>query len=116
MPLYESTFIARQDLSPQEAEKLSEDFSAIVKENGGKVVKKEYWGLRSLAYKINKTNKGHYIMLGIDAPASTVKELERKYKIHENVIRSLTVKVEEIEKGLSPILKSSNLDNDNSEE
>ncbi len=72
MPLYESTFITRQDLSRQDVTKLTESMSAIVAQGGGKVVKDEYWGLRNLAYKINKSRKGHYVMLAIDSPAAEV--------------------------------------------
>ena len=106
MALYESTFIVRQDVSSQEVDKIAEEFSAIVKEGKGKVVKKEYWGLRNLAYKINKGRKGHYVMLGIDADATTVNELSRKYKISEDIIRSLTIKVEEISKDPSAIMNN----------
>lgn len=104
MPLYESTFIARQDISPQDVEKITEQFTKVLTENGGKVVKKESWGLRNLAYHIRKNRKGHYVMLAIDAPAAAVKELERKYKLSEDVIRNLTVKVSNISKDPSPIL------------
>lgn len=106
MPLYESTFIARQDLSPQDVTKLTELFSGIVTEHGGKVVKTEYWGLRNLAYKVKKNKKGHYVMFGIDAPFEAVKEMERNIKINEDVIRNLTVKVEEIDKDPSPIMQA----------
>lgn len=105
MSFYESTFIARQDISSQDAEKLADEFSDILKKNGGKVIKKEYWGLRNLAYKINKARKGHYIMLGIEAPAEAVKEIERKYNIHEDVIRNLTIKVDKISKEQSAIMR-----------
>ncbi len=106
MPLYESTFIARQDLSPQDVTKLTELFSGIVTEQGGNVVKTEYWGLRNLAYKVKKNKKGHYVMFGIDAPFEAVKEMERNIKINEDVIRNLTVKVEEIDKDPSPIMQA----------
>ena len=110
MPLYESTFIVRQDMSESEVDKVTEDFSAIVKNKGGKVVKKEYWGLRNLAYKINKSRKGHYVFLGIEASPEAVKEIERKSKLSEDVVRNLTVKVEKIEKGPSAILSADNDD------
>lgn len=97
MPLYESTFIARQDLSRQDVAKLADQYSAIVTESGGKVVKSEYWGLRTLAYKINKTRKGHYTMLGIDAAPAALKEMERNMRINESVIRTLTVRVDELD-------------------
>lgn len=97
MPCYESTFIARQDLSKQDVTKMADDFSAIIAAGGGKVVKNEYWGLKTLAYKINKSRKGHYTMLAIDAPAKAVKELERNMRINEDVIRALTVRVESVD-------------------
>jgi small subunit ribosomal protein S6 len=110
MALYESTFIARPDISQADVERLTKDFSTIVEEQGGKVVKKEYWGLRSMAYQINKNRKGHYVFFGIEASGPAVKELERKYGLNEDVIRSLTVRVEEISKEPSPVLSASNYD------
>ena len=107
MPLYESTFIARQDLSKQDVTKLADGFSSIIQQGGGKVVKNEYWGLRSLAYKINKSRKGHYVMLGIDAPATALKEMERNLRINEDVIRNLTIRVEQMEEGPSAMLQQS---------
>lgn len=97
MPLYESTFIARQDLSKQDVTKLAETFSAIIENGGGKIIKNEYWGLKSLAYKINKSRKGHYNMLGLDTPAEALKEMERNMRINENIVRVLTVRVDELD-------------------
>lgn len=105
MPLYESTFIARQDLSRQDVGKIAESLSGIVEQGGGKVVKNEYWGLKSLAYKINKNRKGHYTMLGIDAPAPAIKEMERNMRINEDIIRSLTVRVDEMDANPSVMLQ-----------
>lgn len=105
MPLYESTFIARQDISQADVTKLTEGFSDVVKEKGGKVVKNEYWGLRSLAYRINKNRKGHYSFLGIDAPADAIKEMERKMGLSEDIIRTLTIKVDAIDEEPSAILQ-----------
>ena len=110
MPLYESTFIARQDMSKQDVTGLADTFTDIIKKGGGKVVKNEYWGLKSLAYKINKSRKGHYTMLAIDAPAAAVKELERNMGISEDVIRALTIRVEEIEEGPSVMLNQNKRD------
>jgi len=107
MPLYESTFIARQDLSKQDVTKLADNFSAIIQQGGGKVVKNEYWGLRGLAYKINKSRKGHYVMLGIDAPATALKEMERNLRNNEDVIRNLTIRVDAMEEGPSAMLQQS---------
>jgi len=110
MAFYETTFITRQDISAADADKLANQFSDLIKEMDGKVLKKEYWGLRNLAYRINKGRKGHYVMLGIEATGDTVKELERKYKINEDIIRNLTIRVESISDAPSPMLKSA--DND----
>ncbi len=107
MPLYESTFIARQDLSRQDITKLVESMGTIVSQGGGKIVKDEYWGLRNLAYKINKSRKGHYIMLAIDAPAPAVKEMERNLSHNEDVVRMLTVRVDALEEGPSAMMQQS---------
>jgi small subunit ribosomal protein S6 len=110
MSFYESTFIARQDMTRADLTKLVEELSAIVEQGGGKIVKNEYWGLRSLAYKVEKNRKGHYTMLGIDAPAAAVKELERNIRINENIIRSLTVRVDEMEEGPSVMMNQNRRD------
>ncbi len=106
MAFYESTFIARQDLSRADVTRLIETFSTILTENGGKVIKTEYWGLRSLAYKINKNKKGHYAFLGIEAPATAINELNRNLGLNEEVVRTLTVRVDAIEEGQSAILSN----------
>lgn len=105
MPFYESTFIARQDLSKQDIARLTDNFSNIVIANGGKIVKTEYWGLRNLAYRIKKNRKGHYSMLAIDAPAEAVKELERNMGISEEVMRAITIRVEKIDEAPSAIMQ-----------
>lgn len=97
MPLYECTFIARQDLSRQDVGKIADAMIAIVEQGGGKIVKNEYWGLKTLAYKVDKHRKGHYNMLGIDAPAPTMKEVERNLGINEDVVRNLTIRVDELD-------------------
>ena len=101
MALYEHVFIARQDLSNAQAEGLVEHFSQILKDNGGSVVGTEYWGLRTLAYKINKNRKGHYAYLRTDAPAAAVLEMERLMRLHDDVMRVLTIKVDAHEEGPS---------------
>jgi small subunit ribosomal protein S6 len=107
MPFYESTFIARQDLSRADITKLTDGLGAIVEQGGGKVVKTEYWGLRSLSYRINKNRKGHYAMLAIDAPPAAIKEMERNVRINEDVVRALTVRVEALEEGPSVMMQQS---------
>lgn len=94
MAFYESTFIARQELSRNDAQRLTDTFSEIVVKNGGKVIKSEYWGLRSLAYRVQKNRKGHYVMLGIEAPPSAISELDRNFRINEEIMRSMTIRVE----------------------
>ena len=101
MSLYEHVFIARQDLSNAQAEGLIEHFGQVLKDNGGQVVGQEYWGLKTMAYKINKNRKGHYAFLRSDAPAAAVTEMERLMRLHEDVMRVLTVKVDKHEDGPS---------------
>ena len=106
MPYYESVLIARQDISSQQVDSLTESLTAIIGENGGQVTKTEYWGLRNLAYRINKNRKGHYVLLNLDAPAGAVQEFERNMRINEDVLRYLTIKVEELEEGPSIQMQS----------
>ncbi|WP_294925838.1 30S ribosomal protein S6 [uncultured Paracoccus sp.] len=101
MPLYEHVLIARQDLSNAQAEGLIEHFSTVLADNGGKVVDHEYWGVRTLAYKINKNRKGHYAFLRSDAPSDAVQEMERLARLHDDVMRVLTIKVDEHKEGPS---------------
>ena len=105
MPLYESIFIARQDIPATQVETLSAMFADIVKAQGGEVTKTEQWGLRNLAYRINKNKKGHYVMFNLDAPPAAVTELERNMRIHEDILRFMTVRVEELEVGPSAMLR-----------
>jgi small subunit ribosomal protein S6 len=105
MPLYESTFIVRQDISAQEVDKITDSFAKIVSDYKGKVVKKEYWGLMNLAYKVKKSKKGHYVLLGLDTTPDCINEVSRQYKLSEDVIRNLTVRVDEISKEPSPLFK-----------
>lgn len=101
MPLYEHVMIARQDLSNTQAESLVEHFGAVLADNGGNVVDSEYWGVKTMAYKINKNRKGHYAFLKTDASADAVQEMERLMRLHEDVMRVLTIKVEEHNEGPS---------------
>ena len=105
MPLYEHVFLARQDLAQAQVDELAENATAIIESNQGKVTKVETWGLRSLAYKIAKNRKAHYVMLNIDAPAGVVAELERQTQINEDVIRYMTVRVDELEAGPSVMMR-----------
>jgi small subunit ribosomal protein S6 len=106
MAFYESVFIARQDLSAAAAEALNDRFAGVIGENGGTVSKKEYWGLRNLAYKIMKNRKGHYMLLNIDGPAAAIDEMQRQMRINEDILRYLTVKVEALDPNPSAILQS----------
>ena len=108
MALYEHVFIARQDLSNAQAEGLIDHFGQILSDNGGKVVDQEYWGLRTMAYKINKNRKGHYGFMKSDSPSAAVQEMERLMRIHDDVMRVMTVKVEEHEEGPSAIVIAKN--------
>jgi small subunit ribosomal protein S6 len=106
MPLYEHTFIARQDISNAQAESLLEQFGQILADNGGKVLHSEYWGLRTLAYKIKKNRKAHYGFMRSDAPAEAVQEMERLMRLHDDVMRVLTVRVEEHDEGPSAVMQA----------
>ena len=112
MPFYENVFIARQDVTAAQVEALTEQFSGIVTAQGGNVTKKEYWGLKSLSYRVRKNRKGHYTLLNIDAPAAAVIEMERQMRIHEDVLRQLTVRVDELEEGPSAMMQSKGRDRD----
>ena len=101
MPLYEHVFISRQDLSNTQAEALIEEFSTVLSENGGSVVQQEYWGVKTMAYKVNKNRKGHYAFLKTDAPSAAVQEMERLMRLNEDVMRVLTIKVDGHEEGPS---------------
>jgi len=101
MPLYEHVFIARQDLSSTQAEALVEHFGTVLSDNGGKMLENEYWGVKTMAFKINKNRKGHYAFLRTDAPAPAVQEMERLMRLHDDVMRVLTIKVDKHEEGPS---------------
>lgn len=106
MAFYENVFIARQDLSGTQAEALADHFTEILTANGGTVTKREYWGLRTLAFRIKKNRKGHYILLNLDAPPAAVQEMERNMRLHEDVLRHLTVRVDALEEGPSIMMQA----------
>ena len=106
MSLYEHVFIARQDLSNAQAEGLIEQFGQVLSDNGGAVVGTEYWGLKTMAYKINKNRKGHYAFMRSDAKPEAVEEMERLMRLHDDVIRVLTIKVDAHDEGPSAMLQS----------
>ena len=107
MPMYEHVFLARQDLSQSQVDSLAQEATKIIEDNEGKVVKTETWGLRSLAYKIQKNRKAHFVMLNIEGPTTVVAELERQTAINEDVIRYMTIRVEELETGPSVMMRKS---------
>ena len=97
MPQYEHVFLARQDISTQQVETLTKEFSQIIEEGGGKIAKSEYWGLKSLAHKIKKNRKAHYSLLNIDASPAAVAEMERRMGLSTDIVRFLTIKVDQLE-------------------
>lgn len=107
MPIYETVFMVRQDLTDAQVRDMTDAFSKILTSNGGKILKTEPWGLRNLAYRINKNKKAHYVLLESDAPSAAVIELERNLRLNEDVLRSLTVRREKKSTGPSVILDKS---------
>jgi len=112
MPLYECVFIARNDVTQQQVEAIAEQVAGLITEGGGEVKKREYWGLRGLAYKIKKNRKGHYMLLGIDAPGTALPEVERQLGLNEDVLRSLMIRVEAIDEAPSAVLAKRGDDRD----
>ena len=110
MPLYEHVYLARQDLSTQQVEELTTTLSGVITAQGGKVLKNEYWGLKSLSYRIAKNRKAHLTLLNIDAPSAALNEVERQERISEDVLRYLTIRVEEHEEGPSAMMRKSDRD------
>ena len=110
MALYEHVFLARQDLAQAQVDALAETATQIIETNGGKVVKTETWGLRSLAYRIAKNRKAHYVMLEFDAPTNVVAELERQTQINEDIIRYMTIRVDAHEQGPSAMMRKRDRD------
>jgi small subunit ribosomal protein S6 len=105
MPLYEHVFLVRQDVGPQQVEELVAQFKGTIEEGGGSVAKTEMWGVKSLAFRIRKNRKAHFTLLNIDAPSAAVKEMERQMGINEDVLRFITIKVDEHEEGPSAMLQ-----------
>jgi small subunit ribosomal protein S6 len=105
MALYEHIYLARQDISAQQVETLTEQFKAVIESLGGKVEKSEYWGVKSLAYRIKKNRKAHFSLLNLDAPAAAVAELERQMRLNEDILRFLTIRVEALEQGPSVMMR-----------
>ena len=110
MPLYEHVFLARQDVSGQQVEALVEQFKSVIETNGGKVSKVEPWGLKSLTFRIRKNRKAHFTLMNIDAPSAAVSEMERQQRINEDVLRVLTIRVDELEEGPSAMMQKRDRD------
>ena len=106
MPFYEHVFLMRQDLAPAQVEGLVDQMKELVANNGGKVAKVENWGLRTLAYKIRKNRKAHYVLMNLDAPAAAVQELERIERLSDDIIRYMTIRVDELEEGPSAMMRA----------
>ena len=115
MPFYEHVFVARQDATPQAVETLTEEIKGILEANGGKLASQENWGVRTLAYRIKKNRKAHYTLLNIDAPAPAIAEMERQMRINEDILRFMTVRVDELEEGPSAMLQKRDRDDDRSD-
>jgi small subunit ribosomal protein S6 len=115
MPLYEHVYIARQDLSAQQVEDLTNQFKGIVEGLGGKVSKAEYWGVKSLTFRMRKNRKAHFTLLNLDAPPAAVAEIERQERINEDVLRFLTVRVDELEEGPSAMMRKVDRDRERDE-
>ena len=110
MPLYEHVYLARQDLSVQQVEELTAKLSAVITDAGGKITKTEYWGLKSLSYRIAKNRKAHLTLLNVDSPSEALSEVERQERLSEDCLRYLTIRVDELEEGPSAMMRKSDRD------
>ena len=115
MPLYEHVYLARQDLSAQQVEDITNQLTGVIGQLGGKITKTEYWGVKSLAYRIRKNRKAHLTLLNIDAPPAVLNEIERQERLNEDVLRYLTVRVEELEEGPSAMMRKADRDRERDE-
>jgi len=115
MPLYEHVYLARQDVSAQQVEDLTKAFTAVIEGLGGKVTKNEYWGVKSLNFRIRKNRKAHFTLLNVDAPPAALTEVERQQRINEDVLRYLTVRVDELEEGPSAMMRKVERDRERDE-
>ena len=112
MPFYEHVFLARQDVTAQQVEALTEQYKAVIEQMGGKVAKAEYWGVKSLSYRIRKNRKAHMTLLNVEAPGAALTEVERQMRLNEDILRYLTVRVDEHEEGPSAMMRKSDRDRD----
>ncbi|MDI2090630.1 30S ribosomal protein S6 [Commensalibacter oyaizuii] len=114
MPLYECVFIARNDITQQQVEDITNGVASLIESEEGSIQKREYWGLRTLAYRVKKNRKGHYVLLGVDAKSTTIKEVERQLNLNEDVLRFMTLRIDAIDEAPSPILSRKGDDKDRS--
>jgi small subunit ribosomal protein S6 len=112
MPLYEHVLLARQDVSAQQVEELTAQLKGVIEQMGGKVTKLEQWGVKSLSYRLRKNRKAHFTFMNLDVPAAVINEIERQERLNEDVLRYLTVRVDELEEGPSAMLRKSDRDRD----
>lgn len=112
MALYEHVYLARQDLTAQQVEELTAQYTGVIEQGGGKVTKAEYWGVKSLNYRIRKNRKAHFTLLNVDGPSAALKEVERQEHLSEDVLRYLTIRVEELEEGPSAMMRKADRDRD----
>ena len=112
MPLYEHVFLARQDVSAQQVEELTAQLSGVIEQLGGKVTKLEQWGVKSLSYRVRKNRKAHFTFMNVDAPPAALSEIERQERLNEDVLRYLTIRVDEHEEGPSAMMRKSDRDRD----
>jgi small subunit ribosomal protein S6 len=112
MPLYEHVYLARQDLSAQQVEELTAQYKGVIEQMGGKIAKSEYWGVKSLTYRMRKNRKAHFTLMNIDAPAAAIAEVERQQRINEDILRQLTIRVDEHEAEPSAMMRKVDRDRD----
>jgi small subunit ribosomal protein S6 len=115
MPLYEHVFLARQDLGPQQVEELAAQYQGVIEQMGGTVAKTEHWGVKSLSYRIKKNRKAHFTLMNVDAPAAALAEIERQERLSEDVLRYLTIRVDEHEEGPSAMMRKADRDRERDE-
>jgi small subunit ribosomal protein S6 len=110
MPLYEHVLLARQDVSAQQVEELTAQLKGIIEQMGGKITKTEQWGVKSLSYRLRKNRKAHFTFMNLDVPPAVINEIERQERLNEDVLRYLTVRVDELEEGPSAMMRKSDRD------
>ena len=112
MPLYEHVYLARQDLSAQQVEELTAQYTGVIEQMGGKIAKSEYWGVKTLTYRMRKNRKAHFTLMNVDAPAAAIAEVERQQRINEDILRQLTIRVDEHEAEPSAMMRKADRDRD----